>query len=93
VGCVTTDGSVSAGSVPVWGKVSRPHADRKSNTKMIKMQNVRFNQDTPSNDGNRYLYSKKIDNICQADREKQSVFVGYIPEKTIFLEIIDKKHG
>jgi hypothetical protein len=35
----------------------------------------------------------KIDNICQADREKQNVFIGYIPKKAIFLERIDKKHG
>jgi hypothetical protein len=84
VGCVTTDGSVSAGSVPVWGKVSRPHADRKSNTKMIKMQNIRFNQDTPSNDGNPYLYSMKIDNICQADRGKQNFLLGIFQKKQFF---------
>ena len=57
------------------------------------MESIRFNQDTPSNDGNHYLYSMKIDNICQANREKQNISVGDIPEKAIFLEIIDKKYG
>jgi hypothetical protein len=90
---VTTDGSVSAGSVPVWKKVSGPQADRKTISRSIKMESIRFNKNTPFEAVDHYLYSMKIGNICQANRRKRNVFVGDIPDKLNLLEIINKKHG